>query len=155
MAGRTGTIPGSPKAYSVTGWRVGYAAASTELSLGIRRAHDFITVGAPHPLQEAAVTALGLPDSYYVHLRESCQARRDLLLGKVEEAGFVAFKPRGASYILTQAEHFLKRFGCKDDHEFALHLVRGGGVPTPPGSSFSAHRAPRPTPPPLRLSTPT
>src|SRR3546814_16962526 len=60
--------------------------ASPELSLGIRRAHDFITAGAPHPLQEAAVTALNLPDSYYVYLRETYQARRDLLLGKAEEA---------------------------------------------------------------------
>ena len=120
MADRTITISGISKSYSVTGWRVGYAVASPELSLGIRRAHDFITVGAPHPLQEAAVTALGLPDSYYVHLRESYQARRDLLLGKVEEAGFVAYKPRGAYYILTEAEHFLKRYNCRDDHEFAL-----------------------------------
>jgi aminotransferase len=139
MADRTITISGISKSYSVTGWRVGYAVASPELSLGIRRAHDFITVGAPHPLQEAAVTALALPESYYAHLRESYQARRDLLLGKVEEAGFVAFKPRGAYYILTEAEHFLKRFGCRDDHEFALHLVREVGVATVPGSSFYAH----------------
>jgi aminotransferase len=140
MADRTVTISGISKSYSVTGWRVGYAVASPELSLGIRRAHDFITVGAPHPLQEAAVTALGLPDSYYVHLRESYQARRDLLLGKVEEAGFVAFKPRGAYYILTEAAHFLERYGCRDDHEFALYLVREVGVATVPGSSFYAHR---------------
>jgi aminotransferase len=139
MADRTITISGISKSYSVTGWRVGYAVASPELSLGIRRAHDFITVGAPHPLQEAAVTALALPESYYAHLRESYQARRDLLLGKVEEAGSVAFKPRGAYYILTEAEHFLKRFGCRDDHEFALHLVREVGVATVPGSSFYAH----------------
>ena len=139
MADRTVTISGISKSYSVTGWRVGYAVASPELSLGIRRAHDFITVGAPHPLQEAAVTALGLPDSYYVSLRESYQARRDLLLGKVEEAGFVTYKPRGAYYILTEAEHFLKRFGCRDDHEFALYLVKDIGVATVPGSSFYAH----------------
>jgi aspartate/methionine/tyrosine aminotransferase len=140
MADRTVTISGISKSYSVTGWRVGYAVASPELSLGIRRAHDFITVGAPHPLQEAAVIALGLPDSYYEHLRESYQARRDLLLARVEEAGFVAYKPRGAYYILTEAEHFLKRYGCHDDHEFALFLVREVGVATVPGSSFYAHR---------------
>ena len=139
MADRTVTISGISKSYSVTGWRVGYAIASPELSLGIRRAHDFITVGAPHPLQEAAVTALGLPDSYYAYLRESYQARRDLLLARVEEAGFVAYKPRGAYYILTEAEHFLKRFNCRDDHEFALHLIREIGVATVPGSSFYAH----------------
>ena len=140
MAERTVTISGISKSYSVTGWRVGYAVASPDLSLGIRRAHDFITVGAPHPLQEAAVTALGLPDSYYVSLRESYQARRDLLLGRVEEAGFVAYPPRGAYYILTEAEHFMKQHGCRDDHEFALHLIREVGVATVPGSSFYAHR---------------
>jgi len=139
MADRTITISGISKSYSVTGWRIGYAIANPELSLGIRRAHDFITVGAPHPLQEAAVTALHLPDSYYVHLRESYQARRDLLLGKVLEAGFIAFKPQGAYYILTEAAHFLKEYDCKDDAEFAMFLVKDVGVATVPGSSFYAH----------------
>jgi len=136
MAERTVTISGISKSYSVTGWRIGYAVASAELSLGIRRAHDFITVGAPHPLQEAAVTALNLPDSYYVYLRESYQARRDLLFGKVAEAGFRAFKPRGAYYILTDVAHWLPEYGCADDHEFAMFLVKKIGVATVPGSSF-------------------
>ena len=136
MAARTITISGISKSYSVTGWRIGYAVANAELSVGIRRAHDFITVGAPHPLQEAAVTALNLPDSYYVYLRESYQARRDLLFGKVEEAGFKAFKPRGAYYILTDVAHWLPEYGCADDHEFAMFLVKEIGVATVPGSSF-------------------
>jgi aminotransferase len=136
MAERTITISGISKSYSVTGWRIGYAVANAELSVGIRRAHDFITVGAPHPLQEAAVTALNLPDSYYVSLRESYQARRDLLFGKVEEAGFKAFKPKGAYYILTDVAHWLPEYGCADDHEFAMFLVKEIGVATVPGSSF-------------------
>jgi len=136
MGDRTITISGISKSYSVTGWRIGYAVASAELSVGVRRAHDFITVGAPHPLQEAAVTALSLPDSYYVSLREGYQARRDLLFGKVEEAGFKAFKPRGAYYILTDVAHWLPEYGCADDHEFAMFLVREIGVATVPGSSF-------------------
>jgi len=140
MAERTVTISGISKSYSVTGWRVGYAVASPELSLGIRRAHDFITVGAPHPLQEAAVTALGFPDSYYVRLRERYQARRDLLFSQVEAAGFVAWKPRGAYYILTDAAHFMKQHGCEDDTAFAMFLVKEIGVATVPGSSFYAHR---------------
>ena len=139
MADRTVTISGISKSYSVTGWRVGYAVANPELSVGIRRAHDFITVGAPHPLQEAAVTALELPDSYYVTLRESYQARRDLLLGKVKAAGFVAYEPKGAYYILTDAAHFFSRYGCRDDHEFAMFLIKEVGVATVPGSSFYAH----------------
>ena len=136
MADRTITISGISKSYSVTGWRVGYAVASPELSQGIRRAHDFITVGAPHPLQEAAVTALNLPDAYYVYLRESYQARRDLLYSRVEAAGFKAFRPQGAYYILTDVAHWLPEYGCADDHEFALFLVKEIGVATVPGSSF-------------------
>jgi aminotransferase len=139
MAERTITISGISKSYSVTGWRVGWAVAPEALSVGVRRAHDFITVGAPHPLQEAAVSALTLPDSYYVELRERYQARRDLLFRHVETAGFVAWKPRGAYYILTDAAHFLKRLGLEDDTALALWLIRELGVATVPGSSFYAH----------------
>ncbi len=139
MAERTITISGISKSYSVTGWRIGYAVASPEISLGIRRAHDFVTVGAPHPLQEAAVTALGLPDAYYVWLREMYQAKRDLLLGYLERAGFVVYKPRGAYYVLTDVAHFLKRYGIEDDTRFAMFLLKEVGVATVPGSSFHAH----------------
>jgi aminotransferase len=139
MADRTITISGISKSYSVTGWRIGWAVAPPEISVGIRRAHDFITVGAPHPLQEAAVTALGLPASYYVELREAYQARRDLLLGYVERAGFVTWRPRGAYYILTDAAHFIKTLGLADDTAFAMWLIKEVGVATVPGSSFYAH----------------
>jgi aspartate/methionine/tyrosine aminotransferase len=139
MAERTVTISGISKSYSVTGWRIGWAVAPPDVSVGIRRAHDFVTVGAPHPLQEAAVTALTLPDAYYVELREGYQARRDLLLGYVERAGFVAWKPRGAYYILTDAAHFIKALGLEDDTAFAMWLVKEVGVATVPGSSFYAH----------------
>jgi aminotransferase len=140
MADRTITISGISKSYSVTGWRVGYAVAPADISVGIRRAHDFVTVGAPHPLQEAAVAALKLPASYYVWLRAMYQAKRDLLLGAVEAAGFLAYRPRGAYYILTEAEHFLKQHGLPDDTAFAMFLVKEVGVATVPGSSFYAHR---------------
>ena len=139
MADRTVTISGISKSYSVTGWRVGYAVAPPDISVGIRRAHDFVTVGAPHPLQEAAVTALTLPDSYYVWLREMYQAKRDLLLGSLKDAGFVTFTPHGAYYILTEVGHFLERYGIADDAAFAMWLVKEVGVATVPGSSFYAH----------------
>jgi aminotransferase len=139
MAERTVTISGISKSYSVTGWRIGWAVAPAEISVGIRRAHDFITVGAPAPLQEAAVTALRLPDAYYVDLREQYQARRDLLFGYLERAGFVAWKPRGAYYILTDAAHFIKALRLEDDMAFAMWLVKEIGVATVPGSSFYAH----------------
>jgi aspartate/methionine/tyrosine aminotransferase len=139
MAERTITISGISKSYSVTGWRIGWAIAPEKLSVGIRRAHDFVTVGAPHPLQEAAVTALALPDAYYVRLREEYQARRDLLWGYVEKAGFVAWKPRGAYYILTDVAHFLRQHRVRDDTAFAMWLIKHVGVATVPGSSFYAH----------------
>ncbi len=140
MAERTITISGISKSYSVTGWRVGYAIAAPQISDGIRRAHDFVTVGAPAPLQEAAVTALRFPDSYYVELRTAYQARRDLLLGYLEQAGFVCTTPRGAYYILTDVAHFMKRHRVDDDTAFAMWLIEECGVATVPGSSFYAHR---------------
>ena len=139
MAERTITISGISKSYSVTGWRVGYAVASEAISVGIRRAHDFVTVGAPAPLQEAAVTALRLPREYYVRLREAYQARRDLLWGYVERAGFVAWKPQGAYYILTDVTRFMRAVGIRDDYAFAMYLIKDVGVATVPGSSFYAH----------------
>ena len=139
MAERTITISGISKSYSVTGWRVGYAVAPEAISVGIRRAHDFVTVGAPHPLQEAAVTALRLPPEYYVRLREAYQARRDLLWSYVERAGFVAWKPKGAYYILTDVTRFMKATGIQDDYAFAMYLIKEVGVATVPGSSFYAH----------------
>jgi aspartate/methionine/tyrosine aminotransferase len=139
MAERTITISGISKSYSVTGWRVGYAVAPEAISVGIRRAHDFVTVGAPAPLQEAAVTALQLPRDYYVRLRDAYQARRDLLWGYIERAGFVAWKPSGAYYILTDVTRFMKVVGIHDDYAFAMYLIKEVGVATVPGSSFYAH----------------
>jgi aspartate/methionine/tyrosine aminotransferase len=139
MADRTITISGVSKSYSVTGWRIGYTISSPELAVGIRRAHDFVTVGAPAPLQEAAVTALNLPDSYYDSLREAYQARRDLLRGQLDKAGFRTFEPQGAYYILTECAHFLERYGLSDDTAFAMFLIKEVGVATVPGSSFYAH----------------
>jgi aminotransferase len=139
MWDRTVTISGISKSYSVTGWRIGYTISSPDLAVGIRRAHDFVTVGAPAPLQEAAVTALNLPGPYYTALRESYQARRDLLLPLLEKAGFQTFVPRGAYYVLTECAHFLERFGLPDDTAFAMYLVKEVGVATVPGSSFYAH----------------
>ncbi|HZS35147.1 MAG TPA: aminotransferase class I/II-fold pyridoxal phosphate-dependent enzyme [Methylomirabilota bacterium] len=139
MWDRTVTISGVSKSYSVTGWRIGYTISSPELAVGIRRAHDFITVGAPAPLQEAAVTALRMPDGYYVQLRQAYQARRDLLRRLLAEAGFHTFDPQGAYYILTECAHFLERYELPDDTAFAMFLVREVGVATVPGSSFYAH----------------
>jgi aminotransferase len=139
MWDRTVTISGVSKSYSVTGWRIGYTISSPAIADGIRRAHDFVTVGAPAPLQEAAVTALNLPMAYYDTLRDTYQARRDLLRGLLDKAGFKTFEPRGAYYILTECAHFLERYGLPDDTAFAMFLIKEVGVATVPGSSFYAH----------------
>src|SRR5262249_59695808 len=106
---------------------------------GFAARDDSIAVGPPARLQEAAAPALALRDGYYVERRERYQARRDLLFGEVERAGFVAWKPRGAYYILTDAGHFIKALKLEDDTAVAMWLIKEVGVATVPGSSFYAH----------------
>ena len=137
MSERTVTINALSKTYSVTGWRVGWAVAPAEIADGIRKVHDFLTVGAPAPLQEAGAVAFGLPASYYVGLGEGYRARRDRLMPVLEEAGFRCFRPRGAYYVMTD----ISGFGFADDLAFTRHLVREVGVAAVPGSSF--YRDPR------------
>ncbi|MGE0133015.1 MAG: pyridoxal phosphate-dependent aminotransferase [Blastocatellales bacterium] len=132
MRDRTVTINSLSKTYSVTGWRVGYAIAAPDLINGIRQVHDFLTVGAAAPLQEAGVYALGLPVSYYEKLQRDYRKRRDYLLGVLEESGFKCFKPDGAYYIMTD----ISDFGFEDDLKFTRHLVQNIGVAVVPGSSF-------------------
>lgn len=137
MRERTVTINGMSKTYSVTGWRVGYAISTPEITDAIRKVHDFLTVGAAAPLQEAGVTALRMPPSYYEKLQADYRWRRDFLLGVLEETGFRCFKPDGAYYIMTD----ISEFGFKDDVEFTRYLVSEIGVAVVPGSSFYRHPA--------------
>jgi aminotransferase len=132
MRDRTVTINSLSKTYSVTGWRVGYAIAAPDLINGIRQVHDFLTVGAAAPLQEAGVYAMSLPREYYDHLQTDYQRRRDFLLGVLEEVGFKCFKPDGAYYIITD----ISNFGFENDVKFTQHLIREIGVAVVPGSSF-------------------
>ncbi len=132
MQDRTVTINSLSKTYSVTGWRVGYAIAPPDLINGIRQVHDFLTVGAAAPLQEAGVYALGLPTSYYEKLQQEYQRRRDYLLGVLEEVGFECYRPDGAYYIMTN----ISDFGFENDVKFTEHMVREIGVAVVPGSSF-------------------
>ena len=132
MRERTITINALSKTYSVTGWRVGWAIASAEVSSAIRKVHDFLTVGAAAPLQQAGVTALQMPASYYENLAKEYLARRDRLLGILTSAGFHCFKPHGAYYIMTD----ISAFGFPDDVAFAKYLVKEIGVAAVPGSSF-------------------
>jgi len=132
MAERTVTINSLSKTFSVTGWRVGWAIAPEAISVAIRKVHDFLTVGAAAPLQQAGAAALALPDSYYADLASGYQRRRDMLLAILTRAGFTCFTPAGAYYIMTD----ISRFGFSDDVAFARHLVTDIGVAAVPGSSF-------------------
>jgi aspartate/methionine/tyrosine aminotransferase len=137
MRERTVTINGMSKTYSVTGWRVGWAVGPEKVTNAIRKVHDFLTVGAPAPLQEAGVAALSLPVEYYAKLAEGYRARRDHLIPALEAAGFRCFRPRGAYYVMTD----ISAFGFHDDVSFTKYLVKDIGVAAVPGSSF--YRDPR------------
>jgi aspartate/methionine/tyrosine aminotransferase len=137
MRERTITINALSKTYSVTGWRVGWAIAPPEATSAIRKVHDFLTVGAPAPLQEAGAAALHFPQGYYDTLAREYAVRRDRLLGILTGAGFRCFKPRGAYYIMTD----ISAFGFPDDVAFAKYLVKEIGVAAVPGSSFYRNAA--------------
>ncbi len=137
MKERTVTINGLSKTYSVTGWRVGWTIAPPAITNAIRKVHDFLTVGAPAPLQEAGASALSLPPSYYDALAEGYRKRRDKLVPVLTEAGFRCFRPRGAYYVMTD----ISAFGHQDDLAFTKYLVKEIGVAAVPGSSF--YRDPR------------
>ena len=132
MAERTVTINGLSKTYSVTGWRVGWTISPAALTGAIRKVHDFLTVGAPAPLQEAGAVALSLPDQYYLDLAAKYKRLRDMLLEILERHHFTCYKPFGAYYIMTD----ISVFGFSDDVEFSRYLIKEIGVAGVPGSSF-------------------
>jgi aspartate/methionine/tyrosine aminotransferase len=141
MRDRTIVINGMSKTYSVTGWRVGWAIAPPEATQSIRKVHDFLTVGAAAPLQQAGATALHSPQSYYDKLAASYAEKRARLLKILELAGFTVFKPFGAYYIMTDISRFPdpdpRRFPADTkDVAFAKYLVEEIGVAVVPGSSF-------------------
>lgn len=132
MAERTVTISGLSKTYSVTGWRIGWAIAPDPLTQGIRKMHDFLTIAAPTPLQEAGARALAMPARYYSDMAAEYQRLRDWLVAILQRKGFVCYPPGGAYYVMTD----VSGFGFANDVEFARYLVKEIGVATIPGSSF-------------------
>ena len=132
MFERTISCSSLSKTYAVTGWRLGYVIATEEISAGIRKVHDFLTVGAPAPLQEAAVSALEFPDKYYQDLQSAYAHRRDLFLGYLDEIGLAYSRPQGAYYVLVD----ISPFGYEDDTDFCRWMAREIGVAAVPGSSF-------------------
>ncbi len=132
MRERTITINSVSKTYSVTGWRVGWAIAPPSISDALRKVHDFLTVGAPAPLQEASATALALPHSYYQDLAEKYHERRRRFIPVLNEVGFRCSPPKGAYYVMAD----ISKFKFADDVSFAKYLVEKIGVAAVPGSSF-------------------
>ena len=132
MAERTITISGASKTYSVTGWRIGWLIAPPSLTSAIRKVHDFLTVGAAHPLQIAVAEALEFPPSFYVELLGDYQERRDAIVTGLQECGFTASAPDGAYYVMAGIE----AFAADDDVAFARRLIEEVAVATVPASSF-------------------
>lgn len=132
MRDRTITISGISKTFSVTGWRIGYIIAPQDLTNAIRKMHDFLTVGAAAPLQEAAARVLSMEHEYYRRLAQEYAERRDYLLAVLQEIGFKVWKPSGAYYVMVDISPVTEL----NDVEFVRLLVKEYGVATVPGSSF-------------------
>ena len=132
MRDRTLVVNSLSKSYSVTGWRVGWVIAASHLSASIRKMHDFLTVGAAAPLQDAGAVALRLPDSYYVDLARDYVDRRDRLIGILNNVGFDVIIPRGAYYVMCD----ISKWGYPNDVDFCRYLIEEVGVAAVPGSSF-------------------
>ena len=140
MRDRTVTISGLSKTFSCTGWRIGWAIAPAEQTNAIRKVHDFLTVGAPAPLQAAGALGLAFDAEYYNHLALEYRARRDIMVGALREAGFGFAVPEGSYYILADFAELSDR----GDVEFARWMTREAGVATVPGSSFYHAKADAP-----------
>jgi len=132
MRERTACCSSLSKTYSITGWRLGYTISSAEITDRIRKTHDFLTVGAAAPLQEAAVVGLNFGDGYYKWLKEEYARKRDLFLSGLDDIGIIHNTPEGAYYVMID----ITPYGYDDDYEFAVDLIKEIGVASVPGSSF-------------------
>jgi aminotransferase len=132
MRERSIVVNSMSKTYSVTGWRVGWVLAPPDLTGSIRKVHDFLTVGAAAPLQQAGVYALTQDEGYYLHLADEYRKRRDHIVTSLQQAGFRCFVPRGAYYVMTD----ISNFGFSDDLSFVKYMLSEIGVAAVPGSSF-------------------
>lgn len=136
-------VSGASKTYSMTGWRVAWVIAPPAVTTAVRRTHDFLTVGAPHPLQMGVARALALPPSYYAKLAAEYDEKRRFLVGTLQKAGFRCREPEGAYYVMadyTELRRHAPGGAAMDDREFALWLVRDVGLAGVPGSSFFSRK---------------
>ena len=132
MRERTLSCTSLSKTYSITGWRIGYVIAPPEITERVRKVHDFLTVGAPHPLQEAVIAGLKAGPEYYQELAATYARKKDILLNGLDDIGLSHTNPQGAYYVLLD----ISEFGYEDDLEFCEDLTRIVGVAAVPGSSF-------------------
>lgn len=132
MFDRTISCSSLSKTYSITGWRLGYVIANERIIDNVRKVHDFLTVGAAAPLQEAAVAGLKLPDKYYIELKNLYTEKRTLFLKGLDEAGLKYYKPNGAYYVIVD----VSEFNVKNDLKFCEWFAKEVGVGAVPGSSF-------------------
>lgn len=136
MADRTVTINSLSKTYSVTGWRVGWALAHKNITHRIRKVHDFLTVGAPTPFQKAGVCALNLEETYYEKLQSRYTQARDRICDALLDAGFNLRSPKGAYYIMADADRLMDQLGADGADAFSLKLIHLAGIATVPGTAF-------------------
>ncbi len=132
MFERTISCSSLSKTYSITGWRLGYVIAPAHIIEGIRKVHDFLTVGAAAPLQEAAVTGLNFGDDYYTHLQQVYTEKKDFFLQGLDALGLKYTVPQGAYYVMVD----ISEFGATNDVDFCEWLAEEVGVAAVPGSSF-------------------
>lgn len=132
MFERTLSCSSLSKTYAVTGWRLGYVIAPPHLSAAVRKIHDYLTICAPAPFQEAAIPGLSFPDSYYLDLQAGYTRRRDLVLDGLQEAGLKFIPPEGTHFVLVD----ISSFGFNDDMKFCHWMAKEIGVAAVPGSSF-------------------
>lgn len=136
MRDRTITINSVSKTYSVTGWRVGWAIAPPKITKAIRTVHDFLTIGAPAPLQEAAAYCMELEEEYYDQLCKHYYEARDYMYKVLVDNGFKPYMSSGAYYFITNCDELMKKYSINDDFEFSKFLIDKIGIATVPGTSF-------------------
>lgn len=132
MKDRTITTTSLSKTYSITGWRLGYTIANKEITQAIKSVHDFLTVGAAAPLQEAAIVGLNFGDDYYEQLQEKYTYKRDIFLNGLKEIGLDFYSPQGTYFVMVD----ISKFKRKSDYDFCVELSQKIGVTPVPGSSF-------------------
>lgn len=132
MRERTIIVSSLSKTYSITGWRLGYVIANSEITNRVKKAHDFLTVGAAAPLMEAAVVGLNFPDAYYKELQARYTHMKELFVGGLKRLGFTVTEPHGAYYVLMN----VSEFNVKNDLSFCEWLTSEVGIAAVPGSSF-------------------